>query len=55
MIKVIDSGDCIVVKNHCDEVLYKGIKITPHDLVMILQNLGLHAEQVSPNYDPLDE
>lgn len=60
MIKVIGSmryggGDWITVKGHADEVIFNGSEIDAWDLANILQQLGIDAREVSPNYDPLDE
>ena len=60
MIKVIESmrygGEgWITVKGHNDEVIFNGPEIDAWDLVNILQNLGIDAKEVSPNYDSLDE
>ena len=43
----IESGDWVLVKAQNGEVLHSGHTITPFDLLMILQNLGHHAEEVS--------
>ena len=60
MIKVIRSmryggEDWITVKGHADEVIFNGSEIDAYDLVNILQNVGIDAKEVSPNYDELDE
>lgn len=60
MIKVITSMryggvDWITVKGHADEVIFNGPKIDAWDLVRILQDVGIDAKEVSPNYDELDE
>ena len=60
MIKVIQSEPrgwegWITVKGHNDEVIFNGAEIDAWDLVTILQNLGIDAQEVSTNYDPLDE
>ena len=60
MIKVIGSEPrgwegWITVKGHNDEVIFNGPEIDAWDLANILQQLGIDAQEVSPNYDPLDE
>jgi hypothetical protein len=60
MIKVIQSEargweGWITVKGHNDEVIFNGPEIDAWDLANILQQLGIDAQEVSPNYDPLDE
>ena len=60
MIKVITSeprgwDGWITVKGHNDEVIFNGPEIDAWDLVRILQDVGIDAKEVSPNYDELDE
>lgn len=41
----LGSGDWIMIRAN-DELLHSNHRVEPYDLVMILQNLGLHAELV---------
>jgi hypothetical protein len=59
MIQVITnnlgSGDWVRVINADGELLCDCHSITPFDLVMILQNLGHHAEQVEVTDQQMEE
>jgi len=62
MIKVITnnlgSGDWVVVRSVGQlgfETLHSGHRISPFDLVRILQNLGVHAEEVSVTDEEMEE
>ena len=62
MIKVITnnlgSGDWITVQSVGQlgyEELHSGHRITAFDLVMILQNLGVHAELVEVTDEQMEE
>ena len=62
MIKVytnsLGSGDWVNVQSVGQlgfEVLHEGHRVQPFDLVMILQNLGIHAELVELTDEQLEE
>lgn len=62
MIRVITnsngSGDWVVVRSGARdgfETLHEGHRITPMDLVMILQNLGVHTELVEVTDEQMEE
>jgi hypothetical protein len=62
MIRVVTnsngSGDWVVVQSGARdgmEELHSGHSIGPMDLVMILQNLGVHAELVEVDDEQMEE
>ncbi len=59
MIKVITnnlgSGDWVRVINTDGELIVDAHRITPFDLVLILQNLGHHADLVEVDDEQMEE
>jgi hypothetical protein len=59
MIKVITnsngSGDWVRIIDSNNELVHDAHRITPFDLVMILQNLGIQAELVEVNDEQMEE
>lgn len=58
MIRVITnnlgSGDWVVIKNN-DETLFEGHRVSTFDLVMILQNIGIHTELAEIDDEQMEE
>jgi hypothetical protein len=58
MVKVITnsngSGDWIRVIDSNDELVHDMHSISPMDLVMILQNLGIHAELIEVDDEQME-
>ena len=59
MVKVITnsngSGDWIRVIDSNNELVYDAHRITPFDLVMVLQNLGIQTKLVEVDDEQMEE
>ena len=49
------SGDWIRVVDANGELVHDAHRISPFDLVMILQNLGIHAEMIEVDDEQMEE